>query len=66
MQKITNKKIHQILVYSAWTVSIIGILTLLGFANYTLDEKPCKAIEVNIDHVDEHEFIRQENISISL
>jgi cell division protein FtsQ len=62
MQKITNKKIHQILVYSAWTVSIIGILTLLGFANYTLDEKPCKAIEVNIDHVDEHEFIRQENI----
>jgi cell division protein FtsQ len=62
MPTLPNKKIQKTLLYAAWIATITGVLTLLGFANNALDEKPCKAIEINIDHVDEHEFIRSENI----
>ena len=57
-----NKKVQKILVYVAWSLTIVSMLTLLGFANNALDEKPCTQIEVNIDNIDEHDFIKNDDV----
>jgi cell division protein FtsQ len=57
-----NKKIQKILVYAAWSLAVVSLLTILGFANNALDEKPCTAIEVNINNIDEHDFIKNDDV----
>jgi cell division protein FtsQ len=57
-----NKKIQNILVYVAWSLAVVSLLTILGFANNALDEKPCTAIEVNINNIDEHDFIKNDDV----
>jgi cell division protein FtsQ len=62
MQKPMNKKIQKILVFTAWSITVVSILTLLGFANNALDEKPCNNIEVSIDNIDEHDFVKNDDV----
>ena len=57
-----NKKIQKILVYASWSLAVVSLLTILGFANNTLDEKPCTAIEININNIDEHDFIKNDDV----
>ena len=61
MQKPMNKKIQKILVYAAWSLAVVSLLTILGFANNALDEKPCNNIEVNINNIDEHDFVKNDD-----
>ena len=57
-----NKKIQKILVYAAWSLVVVSLLTILGFANNALDEKPCTDVEVNINNIDEHDFIKNQDV----
>lgn len=57
-----NKKLQKILVYAAWSLAVVAILTILGFANNAIDEKPCTAVEVNINNIDEHDFIKNDDV----
>ena len=57
-----NKKIQKILVYAAWSLAVMSLLTLVGFANHAIDEKACTQIEVNIDNIDEHDFVKTEDV----
>ena len=62
MQKPFNKKIQKVLVITAWSLAVVSLLTIWGFANSTLDEKQCTDIEVNINNIDEHDFIKNEDV----
>jgi cell division protein FtsQ len=62
MQKPMNKKIQKILVYAAWSLAVVSLLTILGFANNALDEKQCNNIEVNVNNIDEHDFVKNDDV----
>ncbi len=57
-----NKKLQKILVLAAWSLAVIGVLTILGFANNTLDEKACSEVDVNINNIDAHDFIKNDDV----
>lgn len=57
-----NKKIQKILVYAAWSLAVVSLLTILGFANNALDEKQCNNIEVNVNNIDEHDFVKNDDV----
>jgi cell division protein FtsQ len=57
-----NKKLQKILAYAAWLLAVVSLVTLLGFANNALDSKPCAEVEVNINNIDEHDFITNDDV----
>jgi len=57
-----NKKIQKILVYAAWLLVVVSMFTILSFTNNALDNKPCNSIEVNINNIDEHDFIKNDDV----
>ncbi|MCC6251260.1 MAG: hypothetical protein IT238_02220 [Bacteroidia bacterium] len=57
-----NKKIQNILVFSLWSLAVIGLLVVLGFTSKALDHRSVSKVDIEIKNIDEHQFITNENV----
>ena len=55
-------KVKRLIVIGSWTLSIAGLIVLLGFVNYKQSNSICKNVIVNINEGVGHDFVDRNDI----